>query len=223
MLKHIVFLRQHPKFKGPWVLVNAWAIYDRRSEPPPFLGDYTENLGLFGAHPHPFIRRIEHAAGQHLDIVFSAGNCGEVCPDGRCGPDDYGRGRSIWGANAHRAVLTAGAVRVDGNWLGFSSEGPGPTPHLYANKPDLCTPAQFVGTSGLYPPDTGTSCSAAVAAGAVSLLRSQWNQSVVPPQILKLILNDTARQTDGSGWNQWFGNGIMDLKAAYDVLAANFP
>jgi hypothetical protein len=211
------------QFPGPWVFVNAWAIYDRRSEA--YLGEYTENLGLYGIPPHPFISLIQQVANQHFDIVFCAGNCGEICPDNRCGPNDYGPGRGIWGANAHRDVLTTGAVRVDAVWPGYSSEGPGPTPNLFALKPDLCAPTQFVGTSGLYPPGTGTSTSAAVAAGIVCALRSQanWDQTTVPPSILKLILNSTAMQTQGIGWNRWLGNGILDARAAYQMLLGAYP
>jgi hypothetical protein len=208
-------------FPGPWVLVNAWSVYDRRSELPK-LGQYTENKGYFGP-PHAFIKLIQQIAGAHYDMVFAAGNCGEYCPDGRCGPDDYGPGRSIWGANAHAGVITPGAVRVDATWLGFSSEGPGPTPHLAAAKPDLCAPTQFLGPSGLYPFSTGTSASAAVTAGVVAALRTKWDQTKVPPVILKLVLNYSATQPLGIGWNPWFGNGILNAAAAFNTLHAAYP
>jgi hypothetical protein len=224
ILKDIQWLQTNGNFPGPWIFMNAWAIFDRRSEGA-YLGEYTENLGPKGVPPHPFIHRIERVAHRNFDVVFCAGNCGEVCPDDRCGPDDYGPARGIWGANAHRAVLTAGAVRVDSVWPGYSSEGPGPTPNLYSEKPDLCAPSQFVGTSGLYPPNTGTSASAAIVAGIVCALRSKanWNQTRVPPYILNAILNNTANQTQGAGWNRWLGNGILDAFAAYQQLAASFP
>jgi hypothetical protein len=222
ILHDIPWLRTHG-FPGPWIFMNAWAIFDRRSEGT-HLGEYTENLGIGGVPPHHFIRQIEKVAQAKFDIVFCAGNCGEVCPDDRCGPDDFGPGRGIWGANAHRDVLTAGAVRVDAIWPGYSSEGPGPTPHLYAQKPDLCAPSQFVGTRQ-YPPNTGTSASAAIAAGIVAALRSWtiWNQTTVHPYMLKLILNNTAMQTQGPGWNRWLGNGVLDAYAAYLLLGATFP
>jgi hypothetical protein len=224
ILHDILWFRGHGFFPGPWIFMNAWAIFDRRSEGV-YLGEYTENLGIGGVPPHPFIRVIEEVASKNFDIVFCAGNCGEVCPDDRCGPDDYGPGRGIWGANAHRQVLTVAAVRVDEMWPGYSSEGPGPTPNLYAQKPDLSAPSQFVGTSGQYPPNTGTSASAAITAGIVCALRSQknWTQTTVPPYILKLILNNTAMQTQGPGWNRWLGNGILDAFATYQQLLTSFP
>jgi hypothetical protein len=226
ILSHIQWYRSQGQYMGPWVFMNAWGIYDRRSEGQ-YLGEYTENLGpnMNGVPPHPFIQRIENVAAANFDIVFCAGNCGEVCPDDRCGPTDYGPGRSIWGANAHRDVLTAGGVRVDGIWCGYSSEGPGPTPYLYAQKPDLCAPTQFVGSGGRYPPNDGTSAAAAITAGIVCALRTRpkWNQTAIPPFILKLILNATAVQTQGFGWNRWLGNGILNAGAAYQQLLASYP
>jgi hypothetical protein len=225
ILKDIQAFRQVGLYPGPWIFMNAWAIFDRRSEGM-YLGEYTENLGTPGLPPpHYFIRMIEQVASHKFDMVFCAGNCGEVCPDGRCGPDDYGPGRGIWGANAHRDVLTVGGVRVDETWPGYSSEGPGPTPHLQAQKPDLCAPTQFVGASGLYPPSTGTSASAAVAAGIVCALRSKatWDQTTIPPVVLKLILNYTAMQTQGPGWNRRLGNGVLDAFAAYQQLVSSYP
>lgn len=211
---------------GPWIFMNAWAVYDRRSEGS-YLGEYTENLGTDGSPPHPFIATVEQIANAGFDLVFCAGNCGEVCPDDRCGPNDYGPGRGIWGANAHKQVLTAGAVRVDGIWMGYSSEGPGPTPNLYAYKPDLCAPTQFVGAAGKYPLNDGTSAAAALTAGVVCALRSQtgsnWNQTKVPPDKLRQILNSTATQVQGSGWNRWLGNGILNAGAAYQQLGLQFP
>jgi subtilisin family serine protease len=221
ILHDIKWFQAHGFFTGPWIFMNAWAVFDRRSEGI-FLGDYTENKGPLSGVAHQFIHQIEQIAQARFDLVFCAGNCGEVCPDGRCGPDDYGPGRGIWGANAHQDVLTTGAVCVDRTWSGYSSEGPGPTPHLFGKKPDLCAPSQFLGTSQ-YPPNTGTSSSAALAAGTVAALRSYWDQTRVPPYILKLILNDAAMQPLPPGWNRWFGNGILDALAAYHVLLSNYP
>jgi hypothetical protein len=128
------------------------------------------------------------------------------------------------GANAHEDVLTTGAVRVDATWSGYSSEGPGPTPHLCAEKPDLCAPSQFLG-AGAYPPNTGTSASAALTAGTVAALRSRWDQARVPPFILRLIFNNAAMQplSPPPRWNRWFGNGILDALAAYRRLLRNHP
>ncbi|MFL5255303.1 MAG: S8 family serine peptidase, partial [Rhodopila sp.] len=206
----------------PWIFVNAWTIYDRRSELSN-LGEYTENAGNSGVWPHPFIARIGETT-RAFDVVFCAGNCGEVCPDGRCGPNDFGPGRSIWGAAAYRRVLSVGAVRVDGMWCGYSSEGPGPVPNLSYNKPDFCAPSQFVSAQGGFPLSTGSSASAGVTAGAVAALRSgaNWNQTTVSPDDLQQSLNDTAQRPPATGWDPRMGYGILDVDAAFQSLAATF-
>ena len=111
-------------------------------------GDYTENRPGFPTLPD--IRSFSSSTSwppRRFDIIFCAGNCGGVCPDGRCGPNDFGPGRGIWGANAHPSVLTVGAVRTDTSWIGYSSEGPGPGRppfnKLANQKPDLCAPSEF--------------------------------------------------------------------------------
>ena len=207
-----------------WVFVNAWAIYDRRSEVP-FFRDYTENLpGFPDPIRHPFIRLIDEIAANRFDIIFCAGNCGGVCPDGRCGPNDFGPGRGIWGANAHPSVLTVGAVRTDTNWIGYSSEGPGPGRppfnKLASQKPDLCAPSHYEVTGGDIPPNRGSSAAAALAAGVVSAFRSKTSrsQAAVAPANLINALNNSAQRINGPPWNCRIGNGILDARAASAVL-----
>ncbi|HEX5326744.1 MAG TPA: hypothetical protein VFW75_08755, partial [Acetobacteraceae bacterium] len=65
MLKSIQHLSAYPRWNGPWVLVNPWAIFDRRSERPP--GNYTARL------THPFNQTITDAIGQGRDVIFCAG------------------------------------------------------------------------------------------------------------------------------------------------------
>src|SRR5262249_41078738 len=120
-----------------WVIVNSWAVYDRRTEYPPGSspGGYTNNP------LHAFNRAMDRANTMGIDVVFAAGNCGQFCPKSRCGPDDRGQGQSILGANSLKSVLTAGAVRADETWIGYSSQGPGQS-NLELAKPDLCAPSQ---------------------------------------------------------------------------------
>jgi hypothetical protein len=198
-----------------WILVNSWAIFDRRSEFP--FREYTENQPT-GGPPHPFIARIGKLAADNVDIVFCAGNCGGICPDGRCGPNDFGPGRSIWGANAHPGVLTVGAVRMDDSWIGYSSEGPGPAATLEKYKPDLCTPSEFLETAGQHPQNRGTSAAAGLAAGVVAALRTRWTQGAVPPATLFGTLRATARPMGGPGWNPRTGHGLLDAAAAANAL-----
>jgi hypothetical protein len=195
-----------------WIFMNAWAIFDRRSEVP--LGDYTENKPTGGGN-HPFIDLIESLAAQNFDMVFCAGNCGGVCPDGRCGPNNFGPGRGIWGANAHAKVLTVGATRTDGAWMGYSSEGPlllGTG--LASDKPDICAPSQYTETGGQMPVNVGTSAAAALACGVITAFRSRWSQTVVHPSQLIQELKTAA----GPVWTSRLGNGILNAQGTAAAL-----
>jgi subtilisin family serine protease len=225
-LKYLIdLLRQSGTAPGPWILVNAWSIFDRSTEHP--LGDYTENPY------HPLNVLIDQMVDDGIDIIFAAGNCGQFCPDIRCGERDVGPGHSIYGANSHRRVLTTGAVRTDAIWVGRSSQGPG-QPALSRWKPDLCAPSHFrevgdaslgnlsepfVGATGSpYIASTGTSAACGLTAGIVGAIRSGWNQTVLPPDKLRYLLNQTARKTEGPNWNERLGHGIIDVEAVLTSL-----
>jgi len=206
------------KFPGQWILVNPWGIYDRRSEYP--RGYYTEN-------PHnPFNKLVVKAVRQDMDVVFAAGNCGQFCPDKRCGERDRGPSRSIWGANSLEPVLTAGAVRADSMWLGYSAQGPG-QPRLGASKPDFCTASQFCEDGDAFSINTGTSAACGLTAGIVAALRSRWDTTAVSPHDLKQVLNQTARKPTGVPWStslgHRLGNGLLDARAAFDALINQCP
>jgi hypothetical protein len=224
------------KQRGQWLIVNAWAIFDRSTESP--VDEYTRNTQVGG---HPVNNIVGQMVDEGSDFVFGAGNCGQFCPDRRCGETDIGPGNSIWGANCHPQVVTVGATRTDLRWLGNSSQGPG-QPLLELNKPDLCAPSNFredhdagLGLTDAawrgpsYPPyfiaNTGTSAACGLAAGVISALRSnpKWSQAKVPPAALKKALIDSARRTQGAAWNGRIGNGVMDAKGAFDLLAQRFP
>jgi subtilisin family serine protease len=209
MLDGIAEFKSSGEYPGPWLLVNAWAIYDRRTESP--AGDYTNNRN------HHFHDLIDEAVSAGIDVVFAAGNCGQFCPDARCGVRDNGPGNSIFGVNSYDTVLTVGAVRADAMWLGYSSQGPG-QPQLDRAKPDLCASSQFREVHDAFTVNTGTSASAALAAGVVAALRSNWDSSEVTPHRLKEILNETARPGDGAGARERYGNGVLDAAKAYDAL-----
>src|SRR2546422_68701 len=152
------------------------------------------------------------AAG--ADIFFAAGNCGADCPDGRCGAGDSGPGASIHGANSHPDVFTVAAVTVTDRRLGYSSQGPGA---LYSRKPDLAGFSHFKG-SGVYPADGGTSAASPVAAGVAAALRQRFATDRLAPAQLKGLLQRTARDLGGDGWDYDFGYGVIDAAAAVKAL-----
>jgi len=220
LLQCISFLRRYPRWSGPWVLVNAWAIFDRASESP--LGDYTEDKN--STDPQSIGHRLNKvikgaAADDHIDVVFAAGNCGEFCSSPRCGRTDRGPGHSIWGANSSSAVITVGAVLTNEMWVGYSSQGPGQE-LLGCEKPDFCAPSLFRETTDAHVSNTGTSAACGLTAGVVAALRKKWDAYSVPPQALKQVLIDTARKTEGPEWNGRLGYGVLDGGAAFKKLAA---
>jgi hypothetical protein len=212
-----------------WIIMNAWAVYDRSKEWPP--GDYTQNRHLqvslefteamrkqFAIRmEHPLIATVEALVAADIDVVFSAGNCGVVRPSARCGALDRGRGRSIWGANAHPHVVTVGAVSASANWMGYSSEGPAvwmrADQEVRMDKPDIAAPSEFFEDDDAAMLSSGTSAAAAIVAGAMAALRSEaspWRS--LSPAALKQKLIETARPA-GEGWNGRTGHGVLDLRS----------
>jgi hypothetical protein len=201
-------------FRGRWVFVNAWSVYDARGEATP--GEYIRN------RYHWVACAVDHAATV-ADVVFAAGNCGAFCPDGRCAEDLIGPGRSILGANSLDSVLTVGAARADGIWAGYSSQGPGQFPAYGGGpqpKPDLVAPSHFRVLENAQRLAGGSSAASAVAAGVVAALRTRWSDVAIPHAALFERLRNAAWQPDGSsGWNNRFGHGVMDCDGVLQGLA----
>ena len=194
---------------GRWVVNNSWGLFDRASDAP--IGS-PENYSANPDHPFNQVTGALVAAG--ADVFFAAGNCGADCPDGRCGTGDTGPGASIHGANAHPDVLTVAAVTVTDRRLGYSSQGPGA---LYSRKPDLAGFSHFAG-SGIYPADGGTSAASPVAAGVAAALRQAFATDRLAPAQLKGLLQRTARDLNGDGWDYDLGYGVIDAAAAVKAL-----
>lgn len=146
-----------------------------------------------------------------IKVLFAAGNCGDQCPDNRCGYDTGG-GKSIWGANGHKDVMTIGAVNENEELIGYSSIGPAA---LHSNKPDFCGISHFKGYNGV---DTGTSAACPVVAGAVALLLQ--NNTHHSQNIIKFTLEQTAKQIPGYPplWNANTGYGLIKIDKANTIL-----
>lgn len=201
-------------FPGPWVFCHPWGIYDRRLESPP---------NTYTADPNHLLNKWFRHFGADSDQVFAAGNGGQFAPHPRCGPGDIGPGRSILGGNSSPHVLTVGAVRADGMWVGYSSQGPGQPafatpPDILVRKPDLCAPTHFCEQDDGAWLSSGTSAACGVAAGAVAALRS-WDSPLrgTSPAALRQHLRQTARRPPSMAQTPYdlrFGFGILDLDAA---------
>jgi hypothetical protein len=201
---------------GTWVFVNAWAVFDRRSDIGP--RHYCDDP------KHPLNQAVSELDGVGADIVFAAGNCGQFDPDRRCDAGVLGPYRSILGANSLRSVLTVGAVRADLVPFGFTSQGPGqPNLDLGSAKPDLCAPAQFADRSDRLAVCSGTSGATAVAAGVIAALRRRWSATVVSPQTLRDFLTQTVRPLPPYDGSRGIGAGLINLGAAAAQLHQKFP
>lgn len=216
----IIIFRIRGWFPGPWVIVNAWSTFDRSTEMP--FGHYSENSA------HSFNRLMRRFAERTIDVVFAAGNCGQFCPDRRCGIYDIGPGASIYGAPAHASVLTVGATRTDGLWAGASSQGPGPDDRappspslerLARQKPDLCAPSFFADTHNAHAFNGGTSTASALAAGVVAALRGKSDATGdLPTDQFFQILRDTADRSGAPLWDGRLGYGMINPEGAYPLL-----
>jgi hypothetical protein len=200
--------RDEDQWRRPWIFVNAWAVYNTRGERPK--GDYTRApRGL----DHKFNQLIAEMA-KKFDIVFAAGNCGQFCPSRLCGVDDVGPGHSIIGANSHPDVLTVGAVRADGMWLGYSSQGPGTLSH---RKPDLCTVSQFCEDDDAATVNTGTSAACAIAAGVVAAFRSRCGTALSPAKLKQVLIKTATAKPANQAWDNRIGHGIINAAAAFEA------
>jgi subtilisin family serine protease len=187
---------------GPLVVSNSWALFDRSDDEP--VGS-PEN---YSANPdHPFNHMVGALVAAGADVLFAAGNCGQDCPDGRCGATDVGPGASIHGANSHPSVITIAAVTEKGTRLGYSSQGPG---DLSDRKPDVAAYSHFAG-SGVYKADGGTSAACPVAAGVVAALRQKWTK-ITPAAMKGIIQLGTKRGP--AAWSYDLGYGILNAKIA---------
>jgi hypothetical protein len=182
----------------PHILSNSWAMYQEAWGP-----DYARDPN------HPFTRKVIEVIREGILVTFAAGNCGEVCPSGRCGAD-YGPGRSIWGANGHPEVITFGAANTNGEWIAYTSQGPAA---LSDRKPDVCGISHFKGYTSS---DSGTSAANPVGAGVIGLLKCA-KPDLIQAEALS-VLQRTARDICEPGWDVNSGYGIIDAKAAFEAL-----
>jgi subtilisin family serine protease len=196
---------------GRWVIVNAWATFDLRSDHDFLPLRYRDNPA------HPFHGAVAGLVNDHCDVIFAAGNCGQFCPDDRCGPGDIGHGNSISGANGYKEVLSVGAVRADGLALGYSSQGLGRIAWPGADsaeKPDISTPSQYCLETDPGRISSGTSAACGIAAGVVAALRTKNIGTGASPANLIAALRSSA----GGTYDPQYGCGLLDAGAARTTL-----
>ena len=187
----------------PQVLSNSWGMYQEAWGP----NNYSRDP------KHPFTRKAIEAARRGIVVTFAAGNCGSLCPDPRCA-SDVGPGASIWGANSHPEMITFGAVNLREEWIGYSSQGPGA---ISPFKPDVCGLSHFKGYRQV---DSGTSAANPIGAGLLGLMISKAStqgRHLSQSRALS-ILQLSAKDILSPGWDCWSGYGVIQGKAAWDLV-----
>lgn len=169
---------------------------------------------------HPLHRKIREVVASGAPTFFAAGNCGEECPSGKCLPSSIGPNRSIHGANSLIEVITVAAVNSIGQRIGYSSQGNG---MFEPQKPDVSCYSHFFGNFGpgrpggtAVPFDNGTSAATPVACGVAALLMSAVG--LIPPDMLKAAMIESATPVDGPGWNPNTGHGVVDAFLLFEKL-----
>jgi hypothetical protein len=228
MLKLLV--RVQSNVNRRWVLCNAWSVYNLDQDISlPSAYNYGQNPGNVFTTLVRLIAQNDVGAGG-ADVVFAAGNCGQYCPDGRCGSVQVGPGSSIYGVAALKEVLTVGAVRNDTVWLGYSSQGPSPAA-FGSQKPDLCAPSQFGEPTNASIEYSGTSAACGVSAGVVAALRDTafpWVAGTVPqisPAHMIEGLRQQARPVPSQAlpYDLRLGAGTLDLCKFVTAFAVQPP
>ncbi|MDX3109871.1 S8 family serine peptidase [Nonomuraea angiospora] len=193
-------LAAQPAGSRALVVSNSWGSFSPEWDfPVGHPGNYSDNAA------HPFNLMVAELDRAGADVLFAAGNCGTQCPDGRCVYPN----RPIVGANSHPKALSVGGVDINGERVGYSSQGPG---RLTARKPDFCAYTHFSGSKafGDDEPDSGTSAATPVAAGLVAAVRTLWPSTRLSPTQLRALLRRTAEDRSEVGFDYDYGYGNVD-------------
>ncbi|MBI4045045.1 MAG: S8 family serine peptidase [Candidatus Diapherotrites archaeon] len=164
------------------------------------------NLSLGGLTDQdtPLNQAVRDAMSAGVVVAVAAGNCGEGCPSGACGPF-----RGITMPGNTKEALTVGAVNSQNGHACFSAgeyiEGVG-------IKPDLVAPGVEILSSlpnGGQGKKTGTSMSTPFVAGASALAR-QAHPSFSSFDV-KALLENISLDLGEKGKDILFGSGLLDL------------
>jgi subtilisin-like proprotein convertase family protein len=164
--------------------------------------------------------------------VQSAGNyqTGLGSASGSAGDKPFGNSNptmSVPTYNAHRNGFIIAAAQDNESLTGFSSCGPALDGRLV---PQFCANGASLTSSlssgdAAYAAYDGTSMSGPSVCGSVVLLSQLWrrehNDQMFTPDVARAVLAQTCRDKYNTGPDYHFGFGIVDCKAAADLILAD--
>lgn len=143
---------------------------------------------------------INQALANDIMIVASMGNSGYNAPQYPA---------------AYNGVMAIGATRADGSKVHFSTSGN----FISVSAPGYNIYSTFNEGDQSYIDMSGTSMAAPFATGTVAYLLT-FNPTLKPDQ-LRTIIESTAMDLGTTGWDEDTGYGLINVKAAVDLIKNN--
>ncbi len=156
------------------------------------------NMSLGSSYAGYFeLDMINQALDEDIMVVASMGNSGYNAPQYPA---------------AYTGVLAIGATKADGTKVSFSTSGN----FISVSAPGYNIYSTGNGTSDTYLDMSGTSMAAPFVTGTVAYLLT-FNPTLKPDQI-RSIIESTATDIGASGWDEDTGYGLVNVKAAAQIL-----
>ncbi len=222
----------NPKAKGMAGAVNMYSYsFDDEAFSEAVLTMYKNDGILFSNHSYGYSQKerlgeydsvaatqdLTVSKNPFINIFEAAGNDGE--------DSSYPEYGFIKGPGNSKNIFTIGALNSPSNNVaGLSSAGPVKDGRI---KPDLCARGEYITSAtsdavDSYAMMSGTSMATPAAAGASILVAQDYkrltNDADIRHDILKAILIDTAKDIGNPGPDYKAGFGMIDAKAAVDVV-----
>ncbi|MGQ4871095.1 MAG: S8 family serine peptidase [Candidatus Thorarchaeota archaeon] len=167
-----------------------------------------------GDYDQAFDDAVDRAYNAGIVVVAASGN--------------DGKGTISYPA-AYDNAIAVGAIDSDHNLADFSNYGPeqevvAPGVDIYSTMPTYTVTLNYWfmgGCSQNYDRMSGTSMATPMVAGVVALILSA-NPDLTPPEV-RDILHTTSVDLGSAGWDQYYGYGEVNAKAAVDEAGGGTP
>ena len=153
------------------------------------------SMGIQTDHP-ALAEAVAYAEEKNVVIIAGAGN---------------GGGKTLYYPAAYETVIGVGAVDRGGVWYSSSNHNAG----VFLTAPGVSV--RTTDHRGGYAVASGCSFSVPQVSGAAAVLLS-LDRSLTPQEIRELF-RSCAADRDSTGWDEYYGYGILDLAACTEKLA----